>query len=91
MHYQNLEKLKHLRLFGMARALEELQNLADRGQLDFADQLAMMIDRESAREYSVLTRFYVMGRYPALSPFNWFTPRGSGVRNSPRAPEKSKT
>jgi DNA replication protein len=32
----------------MARALEDLQNLADRGQLDFADQLAMMIDREAA-------------------------------------------
>lgn len=48
MHHQNLEKLKRLRLFGMARALEDLQNLADRGQLDFADQLAMMIDREAA-------------------------------------------
>ncbi len=48
MHHQNLEKLKRLRLLGMARALEDLQNLADRGQLDFADQLAMMIDREAA-------------------------------------------
>ena len=32
MHYQNLEKLKRLKLFGMARALEDLQRLADRGQ-----------------------------------------------------------
>jgi DNA replication protein DnaC len=48
MHFQNLEKLKRLRLFGMARALEELQNLADRGHLDFADQLALLIDREAA-------------------------------------------
>jgi hypothetical protein len=47
MHCQNLEKLKRLRLFGMARALEDLQNLADRGQLDFADQLALLIDREA--------------------------------------------
>jgi DNA replication protein DnaC len=47
MHYQNLEKLKRLRLLGMARALEELQNLTDRGQLDFADQLALLIDREA--------------------------------------------
>jgi DNA replication protein DnaC len=47
MHYQNLEKLKHLRLFGMARALEELQSLADRSQLDFTDQLALLIDREA--------------------------------------------
>ena len=35
MHYQNLEKLKRLKLFGMARALEELQRLADRGQPRF--------------------------------------------------------
>ena len=41
------EKLKRLRLFGMARALEDLQNLTDRGQLDFADQLALLIDREA--------------------------------------------
>ena len=27
MHHQNLEKLKRLRLSGMARALEDLQNL----------------------------------------------------------------
>jgi DNA replication protein DnaC len=47
MHYQNVEKLKRLRLFGMARALEDLQNLTDRGQLDFADQLALLIDREA--------------------------------------------
>jgi len=47
MHYQNLEKLKRLKLFGMARALEDLQRLADRGQLDFADQLALPIDREA--------------------------------------------
>jgi tetratricopeptide (TPR) repeat protein len=48
MHYQNLEKLKRLKLFGMGRALEELQRLADRGQLDFADQLALLIDREAS-------------------------------------------
>jgi hypothetical protein len=47
MHHQNLEKLKRLRLFGMARALEDLENLADRGQMDFADQLALLIDREA--------------------------------------------
>jgi DNA replication protein DnaC len=48
MPYQNLEKLKRLRLSGMARALEDLENLADRGQMDFADQLALLIDREAA-------------------------------------------
>jgi len=51
MHHQNLDKLKSLRLFGMARAMEELQNLTDRGQLDFADQLALLaVSEEFALE-----------------------------------------
>jgi hypothetical protein len=44
MHHANLEKLK--RLFGMARALQELVGLDD--QLDFDDQLALLIERETA-------------------------------------------
>jgi hypothetical protein len=44
MHHANLEKLK--RLFGMARALQELVGLDDR--LDFDDQLALLIERETA-------------------------------------------
>src|SRR3954454_18654588 len=46
MHHANLEKLK--RLFGMVRALQELTGLDDRGQLDFDDQLALLIERETA-------------------------------------------
>jgi DNA replication protein DnaC len=48
MHHANLEKLKSLRLFGMARALQELVGLDDRGKLDFDDQLALLIERETA-------------------------------------------
>jgi DNA replication protein DnaC len=48
MHNQNIEKLKKMRLYGMARALEELESLTNRGQMDFADQLALLIDREAA-------------------------------------------
>ena len=48
MHHANLEKLKSLRLFGMARALQDLNGLDDRGQLDFEDQLALLIERETA-------------------------------------------
>lgn len=48
MRHANLEKLKALRLFGMARALQELTGLEDRGQLDFDDQLAVLIEREAA-------------------------------------------
>ena len=47
MHHQNVDKLKKMRLYGMARALEELENLTNRGQMDFADQLALLIDREA--------------------------------------------
>ncbi len=43
MHHANLEKLKSLRLFGMVRALQELTGLDDRGQLDFDDQLALLM------------------------------------------------
>ena len=48
MHHANLEKLKSLRLFGMVRALQELTGLDDRGRLDFEDQLALLIERETA-------------------------------------------
>jgi hypothetical protein len=48
MHHANLEKLKSLRLFGMVRALQELTGLDDRGRLDFNDQLALLIERETA-------------------------------------------
>src|SRR5215211_7620781 len=48
MHHQNLEQLKALRLFGMARALEELAHTRERDALSFDDQLAVLIEREAA-------------------------------------------
>jgi DNA replication protein DnaC len=48
MHHQNLEQLKALRLFGMARALEELAHTRERDALTFDDQLAVLIEREAA-------------------------------------------
>src|SRR5829696_7461464 len=48
MHHQNLEQLKTLRLFGMARALEELAHTRERDALTFDDQLALLIEREAA-------------------------------------------
>ena len=48
MHHQNLERLKALRLFGMARALEELSRTEGRSTLPFDDQLALLIDREGS-------------------------------------------
>ena len=48
MHHQNLEQLKALRLFGMARALDELAQTRERDALSFDDQLALLIEREAA-------------------------------------------
>ena len=48
MHHQNLDQLKALRLFGMARALEELAHTRERDALSFDDQLALLIEREAA-------------------------------------------
>lgn len=48
MHHQNLEQLKALRLFGMARALEGLAHTRERDALGFDDQLAVLIEREAA-------------------------------------------
>src|SRR3954469_25017998 len=48
MHHQNLEQLKALRLFGMARALDELAHTRERDALAFDDQLAVLIEREAA-------------------------------------------
>src|SRR3954449_8869052 len=58
MHHQNLEQLKALRLFGMARALEELAHTRERNALSFDDQLAVLIEREAAdRANLALIRF----------------------------------
>jgi hypothetical protein len=67
MHHQNLDKLKSLRLFGMARAMEELQNLTDRGQLDFADQLALLIDREATDRANAAERTFIVSDKRSLN------------------------
>ncbi len=43
-----IEKLNELRLFGMARALEEQNRCADYDDLSFADRLALLVGQESA-------------------------------------------
>lgn len=48
MLYQpTLEKLNDLRLFGMARALEEQSNSREYERLTFEDRLALLVDRET--------------------------------------------
>jgi len=46
MLHQSIEKLRTLRLTGMARALEEQLAQAEVGRLSFDERLAMLIDRE---------------------------------------------
>ncbi len=48
LKHPTIDKLHELRLFGMARALEEQDRCAEYEQLGFADRLALLVDRESA-------------------------------------------
>lgn len=47
-----IDKLHELRLFGMAKALEEQDGSSQYERLDFLDRLALLVDRESAERDS---------------------------------------
>ena len=47
-----IDKLHEMRLFGMAKALEEQNGSSQYESLDFADRLALLVDRESAERDS---------------------------------------
>lgn len=46
LHTQTLEKLRTLRLEGMAKALEEQRHQSDITALEFEDRLALLVDRQ---------------------------------------------
>lgn len=48
LKHPTIARLHELRLFGMARALEEQERCAEYEQLGFADRLALLVDREVA-------------------------------------------
>lgn len=50
--HPTLDKLKHLRLLGMARALEEQQSLREMAALSFEERLGLLLDRESTQRES---------------------------------------
>jgi DNA replication protein DnaC len=52
MLHQSIEKLRTLRLTGMARALEEQLGQAEVGRLSFDERLAMLIDREEVDRHN---------------------------------------
>jgi len=61
---QTIERIRELRLSGMAIALEEQQGLPDVHTLAFEDRLALLVEREAAfRENRRLTRLLRQARF----------------------------
>jgi DNA replication protein DnaC len=53
MIHPSIEKLRHMRLTGMARALEEQLGQPDIAALSFDERLALLVDREETERQSV--------------------------------------
>jgi DNA replication protein DnaC len=75
-----IETLRRLRLTGMAKALEEQQNLANCDCLSFDERLAMLVDREAVeRDNAALTQRLRLARLRqavCLEDIDYRTPRG---------------
>lgn len=56
LKHPTIDKLYELRLFGMAKALEEQDGSPQYESLDFLDRLALLVDRESAQRDSTRLR-----------------------------------
>lgn len=54
MLHQSVEKLRALRLSGMARALEAQLEQAETARLSFDERLAVLIDREEIDRHNAL-------------------------------------
>jgi len=52
LHQPTVDKLYELRLFGMAKALEEQTGASQYETLDFMDRLGLLVDRERAERDS---------------------------------------
>ena len=80
MRHQSIDKLRTLRLTGMARALEEQCAQADIGRLSFDERLAMLIDREEVdRQNAALAQRLRLARLRqavCLEDIDYSTPRG---------------
>jgi DNA replication protein DnaC len=75
-----IETLRRLRLTGIAKALEEQQNLADCDRLSFDERLAMLVDREAVeRDNAALAQRLRLARLrqaACLEDIDYRTPRG---------------
>ena len=80
MKHLTHEALRRLRLYGMARGLEDLERQPERSQLSFDDQLALLVERETAeRANTALASRLKRARLrqtACLEDLDWRTPRG---------------
>src|ERR1700739_1165988 len=80
MRHQSIDKLRALRLAGMARALEEQMAQADIGRLSFDERLAMLIDREEVDRHNAALaqrlRLAHLRQAVCLEDIDFSTPRG---------------
>ena len=80
MKHPTHEALRRLRLYGMARGLEDLERQPERSQLSFDDQLALLVEREMAeRANTALVSRLKRARLrqtACLEDLDWRTPRG---------------
>src|SRR3954466_8302161 len=80
MKHPTYEALRRLRLYGMARGLEDLELQPERSQLSFDDQLALLVERETAeRANTALASRLKRARLrqtACLEDLDWRTPRG---------------
>jgi DNA replication protein DnaC len=80
MKHPTHEALRRLRLYGMARGLEDLERQPERSQLSFDDQLALLVERETAeRANTALASRLKRARLrqtACLEDLDWRTPRG---------------
>ena len=80
MKHPTHEALRRLRLYGMAHGLEDLERQPERSQLSFDDQLALLVERETAeRANTALASRLKRARLrqtACLEDRDWRTPRG---------------
>lgn len=80
MRHQSIDKLRALRLTGMARALEEQVAQTDIGRLSFDERLAILIDREEVDRHNAALaqrlRLARLRQAVCLEDIDYSTPRG---------------
>ena len=80
MLHQSIDKLRAMRLSGMARALEEQLHQPDIGRLAFDERLAMLIDREEVDRHNAALaqrlRLAHLRQAACLEDIDYSLPRG---------------